>query len=351
MAQSYFEWLQESTPTRWWHDSAIPEEIDAALSRGAMGITTNPVLTYKAFQADPEYWADSVSALPATLDFETRAESLLQIVTQAAARQVAPHFIPSEKKHGYALGQLNPNNAGNAEKMLPQARRIHAWGDNIAIKLPATNAGLEVMEVLAEEGIPICATINCSVAQALAVARVYEAGRARALAKGVTPSLCIVVQQLGRIDDYLRDVAMDMHAHVEENDIKQAGLAVAKRSYQIFQKEGYHATIMPSALRGAYHLTELAGGAFTFSIHPRAQEIILAEDPAKEARIDRPIDPAAIARLSSIPEFVRAYEPDGMEPPEFIRFGVTQKLLSQFVETGWSMLETYGSSIQNSRWT
>ena len=42
-----------------------------------------------------------------------------------------------------------------------------------------------------------------------------------------------------------------------------------------------------------------------------------------------------------MPEFVRAYEPDGMAPSEFIGFGATQRTLSQFVDTGWKLLENF----------
>jgi len=35
---------------------------------------------------------------------------------------------------------------------------------------------------------------------------------------------------------------------------------------------------------------------------------------------------------------VRAYEPDGMEPSEFVAFGATQRTLSQFVEAGWKLM-------------
>ena len=43
------------------------------------------------------------------------------------------------------------------------------------------------------------------------------------------------------LDDYLRDVAHDRKAAVEESDIRQAGLAVAKRSYAVFKERGYEA--------------------------------------------------------------------------------------------------------------
>jgi transaldolase len=89
----------------------------------------------------------------------------------------------------------------------------------------------------------------------------------------------------------------------------------------------------------------------TFSLHPRVQKMVLEANPKKELRIGVPVDPKVIARLMNIPEFVRAYEPEGLKKHEYFTFGVTQKTLSQFVETGWAPLETYGSSKASLRWT
>ena len=67
------------------------------------------------------------------------------------------------------------------------------------------------------------------------------------------------------------------------------------------------------------------------------------EEPFHE-RINIPVNPDVIKRLNKLSEFVRAYEPDGMEPEDFITYGVTQKTLSQFVEAGWLPLESYKSA-------
>jgi len=40
-------------------------------------------------------------------------------------------------------------------------------------------------------------------------------------------------------------------------------------------------------------------------------------------------------------EFVRAYEPDGMKPEEFISYGATQRTLAQFYDAGWKSMETF----------
>ena len=337
---NYLEWINQCTPTRWWHDSGNPDEIELAIRRGATGVTTNPVLTFRSFQSQPEFWNPKVVALGDDFEPEARAEALLKLVATYAAEKVRPVYERTNGADGYALGQLNPTRAGDAEGMLAQARRVHSWAENIAVKLPATAAGIEVIEHLAEEGIPICATINVSVSQAIAVAEAYARGKQKALAAGVKPPLCIVVQQVGRLDDYLRDVAQDMKLGLDESVITMAGLAVAKRTYQIFEQCGYDAVIMPAGLRGAYHLTEMAGGKLLYTINTRVQDMILAADPPQEERISNPVPQDILDQLRKIPEFVRAYEPDGMKPSEFITYGVTQKLLSQFNETGWAPLES-----------
>lgn len=347
---NYLEWINQCTPTRWWHDSGNPDEIELAIQRGATGVTTNPVLTFRSFQSQPEFWNPKVVALGDDFEPEARAEALLKLVATYAAEKVRPVYERTNGADGYALGQLNPTRAGDAEGMLAQARRVHSWAENIAVKLPATAAGIEVIEHLAEEGIPICATINVSVSQAIAVAEAYARGKQKALAAGVKPPLCIVVQQVGRLDDYLRDVAQDMKLGLDESVITMAGLAVAKRTYQIFEQRGYDAVIMPAGLRGAYHLTEMAGGKLLYTINTRVQDMILAADPPQEERISNPVPQDILDQLRKILEFVRAYEPDGMKPSEFITYGVTQKLLSQFNETGWAPLETYLSNKKTNRW-
>ena len=348
---NYLQWLAAETPTQWWHDSAIPEEIEAGLANGALGVTTNPVLTYKTLQARPEFWRAGVAALPQSLVLEGRAEALLKLVATYAAKAVEPVFKKTGGRHGYALGQLNPTLATDVYAMLEMARRVASWAPNMAVKLPTTQAGLEVMEELAAAGIALCATINFSVAQAIAVSESYRRGLKRARKNGIPVRPCFAVQQIGRLDDYLRDCAKDVKLDLTEAEIAQSGLAVAKRSYEIAEREGYEAVIMPAGLRGVHHLTELAGAKMTFSLHPRVQRMILEADPKRETRIDCPVEKRVIDRLMRLPEFARAYEPEGLAPREFFTFGVTQKTLSQFAETGWAPLEVYGSDQASSRWT
>jgi transaldolase len=224
--------------------------------------------------------------------------------------------------------------------MLAMARRFSQWAPNIAVKLPATAAGLDVLEECAAEGITCTLTVSYTVPQALAIAERHRKGIQRARGHGAEPGRCFAVIMVGRLDDYLRDLACDSQASVKESDIRQAGLAVTKRAYSICRQRGYEAVLIIAALRGTYHMTELAGADLIMSLFPPIQEMLLSADLAHEERIDVPIPADVIERLSQIPDFVRAYEPAGMRPAEFMGYGVTQRTLSQFWESGWKLMET-----------
>jgi transaldolase len=348
--KNYLEWLSQDTPTRWWHDSAIPAEIDAAIANGALGVTTNPVLTYKSLQAVPEFWKPEVDRIPGDLAPGLRAEELLRIVARFAASRFEGIYERTEGRHGYALGQLDPSICGSSDKMLAQALRYASWGENIAVKLPTVKAALPVIEELAARGIAVCTTLNFSVSQALAAGEAYERGVRRARAAGVTVRPCFAVQQGGRLDEYLKEVAEDNGIDIAQADIEHAGNAVCKKSYRLLREKGITAKIMPAGLRGVHHLAAMAGADVVFSLQARVQRLAIEADLEHVERIDEAVPSDVLARLHRIPEFVRAYEEDGLAPEEFVSFGVTQGTLSQFLWTGWAPLETYGSASSSDRW-
>ena len=334
----YLHWLANETPTRWWHDSGDPDELDIGLAHGASGVTTNPVLTSQALQAKPAYWRGRVGVLPPDLEGGPKVERLMRAVAAPTALKLEPQYRASNGSVGYVCAQVDPAKAGDRETMLAMARRFHGWAPNIAVKLPVTAAGLDVLDDCVAEGITITATVSFTVPQVVAIAERHRSGAARARRAGIVPGHCFAVIMIGRLDDYLRDVAWDSRAAVSEADIRAAGLAVSKRAYAIFVAERYEAVLLVAALRGTYHMTELAGARLIMSIHPRYQALLLEPGVPREPRIDRPVDRRAITRLQALPEFVRAYEPDGMRPEEFIAYGATQRTLTQFGQAGWLKL-------------
>lgn len=340
--ENYLSWLSKSTRTCWWHDSADPRELELGLERGAIGATTNPFLSHLALAANRQLWAAEIrEATAAATNAEDRAERLMRIPVTNAARKLLRQFQGTEGRQGWVCAQVNPARAEDREGMLAMARRFHAWSPNITVKLPATSAGLDVLEQCVAEGITATMTVSFTVAQVLAVAERRRKGIERAKARERAPGTCFPVLMIGRLDDYLREVALDSRADVSEGDIQQAGLAVAKRAYRLLGARGEGMEIIVAALRGLYHATELAGAKMIFSIFPSWQEPLMSGSLPCEERIGHEVAPAVITRLSRMREFVRAYEPDGMEPEEFISFGATQRTLAQFHDAGWKSMETF----------
>jgi len=342
MEQDYLRWAISKTKTTWWHDSADPAELKRGIERGAIGATTNPFLASVALYANKAAWAGEIqSVLAQNPEPEKKAEGLMGIVVGHVAEQLLPQYEKTDGQAGFVCAQVNPMKAGDREPMLAMARRFNRLAPNIAVKLPATAAGLDVLEECAAEGITCTLTISYTVPQTVATAERYRRGVERARAKGIAPGKCFAVIMIGRLDDYLREVAHDCCAAVNESDIRLSGLAVTKRAYSIYRQRGYEAVLIIAALRGTHHMTELAGAEVIMSIFPSIQEMLLSPDLPQQERIDVEVPSDVIGRLSQIPDFVRAYEPDGMKPTEFITYGVTQRTLSQFIESGWKLMENF----------
>jgi transaldolase len=338
---NYLQWLAAETPTHWWHDSAEPRELGQGKAWGASGATTNPVLAAAALRADPDFWRGRLKGLEAGLPAVERAEKVMEAVVKNAAASFEPVYRRSDGTSGYVCAQVNPALCGQAEDMLAMARRFHAWAPNISVKLPATAAGMAVLEECAAEGICVTSTVSFTVPQVVAAAEAYRLGSARAERSGRRPAPCYAVIMIGRLDDYLREVAADGRLAVAEEEIRLAGLAVTKRAYAIFRQRGYRAQLLVAALRGVHHMAGLCGGELVMSIHPGIQKQLLAPGVARNLGIEEPIPAEAVRRLEQVAEFRKAYREDGLAEKEFIGFGLTQKTLSQFSASGWSLLEAF----------
>lgn len=336
----YLKWLASETPTVWWHDSAIPEELEVALGNGAVGVTTNPFLIKSSFFARPDAWRPRLGGIEKSAAPGEKAEAIVRAIVTRLAEKLHPVFERSRGEQGLVCAQMNPAKAGDAEAMLGMARRAAKWAPNICIKLPATQAGLRVLETCVAEGMNVCATAGFSVSQTLAVAESHRKGLERAAQQGRKGGQCFAVVMVGRLDDYLRDVALDRSANISETDIIQAGTAVIKRAYALFKEHAYRAVLIPAGMRGAYHVNALAGAKMVMSIAPHIAAMAGALPEPWAQHIDEPVAPDVLARLSVLDEFVRAYEPEGLAPQEFITYGAVQKTLSQFIENGWARLET-----------
>jgi len=342
MAQyNYLQWLAAETPTAWWHDSGDPAELGEALANGAVGVTTNPVLSAAALKANRERWRGEIrTAVDGAKTPAAKAEALTRIVVTDAARRLEPVYRATGGAQGYVCAQVNPSLAGDRAAMEDMARRFDAWAPNIAVKLPATSAGLDVMERCVADGITTPITVSFTVPQVLAAGKRFQEAASRRK-PGARKGRCFAVVMIGRLDEYLREVCIDNGAALSDEDVRWAGLSVVKRAHRLYRERGYEATLLIAALRGTYHMTNLAGGSLIMSIHPTWQKSLLAGSADRGLHIDEPIPATVQAKLDRVSEFVRAYETDGLSEQEMVSYGVTQRTLSQFVENGWKLLEQF----------
>jgi transaldolase len=249
-----------------------------------------------------------------------------------------PTHRATQGKQGYVCSQVDPALAGNREAMYEMGKRFSAWAPNIAVKLPATSAGLDVMERLCAEGSACTITVSFTVPQVYAAGKRYQQV---VQAKKGKVGRCFAVIMIGRLDDYLREVIADNRDPVSEQELQMAGLAVTKHAYQLYRKNGFDATLLVAALRGNYHMMGLAGGELIMSIHPVYQKSLLEGPVVHEKRIDEPIPAAVQKKLDRVPEFVKAYKVQGIPTKEMVSFGLTQRTLSSFTESGWKLLEQF----------
>ena len=339
----YLQWFSSKTPSIYWHDSAVRAEQLEAFGNGAVGMTTNPFLINSTLHSDTAFWKERLAQLPAGLSGDEKVQSLIHCVTGYYAQETRPIFDKGIPGKGYVCAQTNPNKTGDTEYMIAQAKTLASWAPNIVVKLPATNAGIAAYEECVALGLNVAATVSFTVPQVLTVGEAAERGKKRAEANGVKPGLTIAVLMVGRLDDYLRDVAHDSGANVQESDIVQAGIACIKKAYNIFNERGYTTYLMPAGCRGANQVVELAGAKMIFSIAPKITTLI-ASDTACEERIQVPVAADVIDRLRTMPEFRKAYEEDGMTREQFITYGSTNRTTDQFINDGWNPLAAFDYS-------
>ena len=170
--------------------------------------------------------------------------------------------------------------------------------------------------------------------RAFAVGEAIERALVRREAEGLDVSRMgpVVTIMGGRLDDWLKTVVARDKITIEPGYLEWAGVAALKRGYQVFAERGFRSRILSAAFRNHMQWSELIGGDLVISPPFAWQEQFNASGIDPVARIDEPVDPRILAALSAkIPDFVRAYEVDGMAVDEFEAFGACRTTLRQFL--------------------
>ncbi len=298
------------------------------------GSTTNPPLAWQAIQADLPRW-QNLAREQARLAADA-TDHLWRVygeVCRAGAEWLLPLYEASDGRFGHVCAQVDPRHLTDTAAMLAQAHRLHALSPNIMIKMPATREGIAGLRVLSAEGVATTATLCFSVSQAVAVAEAARAGyaEARAAGRSVRGARCTAALMLGRLEDVprFREESATAGISLTEEDLRWAGVAIARHAYAIYRERGYEARLLCASMRlgptvdgsvRIWHLEQLAGGGLVLTIFPNimASFLDLYRDRPLVARIDEPVPADVQERLLRVPYFREAWEEGGVAPEGFI---------------------------------
>ena len=329
--------MSRTTPTRFWNDNCSLSDLAFAIGHGAVGATTNPVIVGQVLDKELDAYKPVIKGFAEANPYASEDEIAWMLNEKMAvdgAGLLYPVYMDTDKKAGYISIQVNTKNYRNTEKIVGQALRFSTLAENIMVKIPALAAGIKAIEECVYRGVNINATVSFSVSQALAVAEAVKRAMARRAAEGLDNSslhpVCTIME--GRVDDWLSEVAERQNIIVDPQAIVMSGVAVVKNAYRIYKERGYHTRLLSAAYRHHHHWSELIGGEISQTIPPVWIRRFVNSDVAVENRMDIPVDPGLIAQLKKhFPDFVKAYEPDGMTVEDFETYGATKRTLDQFL--------------------
>lgn len=191
------------------------------------GLTSNPTIFERAIGNGEGYDA-SIRALDETgsssedLFFELALEDLRQ-----AADLFRPTFDASDGVDGWVSLEVSPLLADNGADTIEAANRLHAMADkpNLFLKIPGTHQGLEAIEQVIFDGVPVNVTLLISREQVLAAAEAYMRGIERRLEAGLDPDVASMLSLFVSRWDVAVEPAVAPPLH------NRLGIAVATRTY------------------------------------------------------------------------------------------------------------------------
>ena len=323
-----------TTATDYWNDSCSIEELTYAIEHGATGATSNPTIVGEVLQKEMSQWRDRIDELIAASPRATEDEIAWLLIEEMAVK--ASTLLLGK---GRLSIQTSPKLYRDADRLVEQGLRFASLAPNMQVKVPATRAGIDAIEELTAQGVTINATVCFTVPQALAVGAAVERGlERRGSAEGMTPVCTLMV---GRLDDWLEIAAAKAGTLLTPGVVNWAGIACVKRAYPIYKERGYRTRLLAAAYRNHLHWSQLIGGDIVLTIPYKWQRLFNASDIDVKPRFDDAVPEHALDELTAkVPDFVRAYEPDGMSVDEFDEFGATRRTLRGFIASYQDLVAT-----------
>jgi transaldolase len=341
--QGYFHRVAQQTPTMFWINNPSRREADLAIEEGAVGCTTNPSFVQKLIdhptdKAESAYALEMLDRTIGEFEDDNQAISILQ---QRLAKPIMDKFFPIYEKtggkKGYVSVQGDPVHEDDPEVILREGRRNRAISENACIKIPTTASGLEAMQALIAEAVPLNATECFAVAQLNSLLDAYERSTKRSGKKPIFHISHIA----GIYDDHLRQYVEKEKVDISPDVLWQAGCAVARKVYDIMKKRDPEIIFVGGGARGLHHFTEMVGGDLVVTINWRGTaDQLLESNPPVVYRLFNPVPQKVIDELmEKLPDFRRGYLDDGLTVEEYHHFGPVVLFRNSFLKSWHRVLD------------
>jgi transaldolase len=343
-ANSPLKIMTLTTPTKFFNDSCATSELHYAIERGATGATSNPVICLNVLKSEANRWmprAAEIFAANPTWHERRIAWQLYTEMGQAGAQLLLPVFAAHDNTWGRLSIQTDPTLHNDSQAMLSQSIELAQLGQNMQVKMPATSAGIAMIEEATFQGVNLNVTVSFCVPQVFAIAAAIERGLARRNEVGLDTSHMapVATMMIGRLDDWLKVVAKRDGIRCAPEVIDWAGIACAKRAYDLFRERGFRTKLLVAAYRHLGHWSELVGGDIVQTMPWEWQVKANQSGITPIPTMDVSVDPMIVRELESkFTDFRRAYEPNGMTVAEFDSFGPVLRTLRSFIEAWYEFV-------------
>ncbi|MBI4552502.1 MAG: bifunctional transaldolase/phosoglucose isomerase [Candidatus Latescibacteria bacterium] len=263
---------------------------------GLMGVTSNPAIFEKAIAGSTDY----NEAMEALVRQGKNAQEIFEALAiqdiQMAADVMMPVYRRTGGRDGYVSLEVSPYLANDTQGTIVEARRLWAavQRDNVMIKVPATPAGIPVIQQLISEGLNINVTLMFSIQVYEAVANAYITGLEALAAKGGDVSRIASVASffISRIDTLIDSIAQERlktatrpRERTElQGIIGKVAIANAKITYQRYQELFSSGRWNALAARGAR--TQRLLWASTSTKNPNYRDVIYVEELIGQETVD-----------------------------------------------------------------
>ena len=335
----YFHRVRALTPTKMWINNVTRAEAVKAIRAGAMGCTQNPSYCWKMLThpQEKDYALQLLDEILKETDDDNEVVCRLQrkLIT-GVAEIFMQVYEQTDGQHGYVSIQGDPIHEEDPQVIIEEGRLNRAISPNMMIKIPATEAGLEAMEVLIEENTPLNATEVMGVSQFVDVCEMYH----QIIAKTKTRPVMYFSLITGIFDEWLHKHVKEQGIEVNPDVLYQAGMVVAKKVAQMRDDRGYRLGFIGGGVRGLQHFTEMVGGdvCITMNWEGHADKLLELDLPAV-SRLYNPVQPQVLDELlDKVPAFRQAYMEKGLKVEEYEHYGPVVYFRDMFVSAWKNVL-------------